>query len=61
MLTDADRYTLILSTNMVFGEYSKEWSLILASLVLTAIPVVIIYAFFQKYIMEGITEGAVKG
>ncbi|RXZ84154.1 carbohydrate ABC transporter permease [Paenibacillaceae bacterium] len=61
MLTDVDRYTLILSTNMLFGEYNKEWSLILASLVLTAIPVVIIYAFFQRFIMQGITEGAVKG
>ncbi|WP_019007178.1 carbohydrate ABC transporter permease [Cohnella laeviribosi] len=61
MLTDVDRYTLILSTNMLFGEYNKEWSLILAALVLTAIPVVVIYAFFQKFIMEGITEGAVKG
>lgn len=61
MLTDANRYTLILSTNTLFGEYNKEWSLILAALVLTAIPVIIIYAFFQRFIMEGITEGAVKG
>ncbi len=61
MLTDVNRYTLILSTNMLFGEYNKEWPLILSSLVLTAIPVVVIYAFFQKFIMEGIAEGAVKG
>lgn len=61
MITDTSQYTLILSTNVLFGEYNKEWSLILASLVLTAIPVLIIYAFFQRYIMEGITEGAVKG
>ncbi|GGG16681.1 carbohydrate ABC transporter permease [Paenibacillus abyssi] len=61
MLTDVERYTLILATNMLFGEYTKEWPLILASLVLTAIPVVIIYGFFQRFIMEGITEGAVKG
>lgn len=61
MLTNADRYTLILSTNMLFGEYNKEWSLILAALVLTAIPVIIIYGFFQKFIMHGIAEGAIKG
>ena len=61
MLTDVNRYTLILSTNMLFGEYNKEWPLILSSLVLTAVPVVLIYAFFQKFIMEGIAEGAVKG
>lgn len=61
MLTDVNRYTLILSTNMLFGEYNKEWPLILSSLVLTAIPVILIYAFFQNFIMEGIAEGAVKG
>ncbi|MBT2288785.1 carbohydrate ABC transporter permease [Paenibacillus albidus] len=61
MLTDSTKYTLILSTNTLFGEYNKEWSLILAALVLTAIPVIVIYAFFQKFIMQGIAEGAVKG
>jgi len=61
MLTDVDNYTLILSTNTLFGEYNKEWSLILAALVLTAIPVIIIYSFFQKFIMHGIAEGAIKG
>ncbi|MGR6127631.1 carbohydrate ABC transporter permease [Paenibacillus sp. SER-28] len=61
MLTDVNHYTLILSTNMLFGEYNKDWSLILAALVLTSIPVILIYAFFQKFIMEGIAEGAVKG
>jgi raffinose/stachyose/melibiose transport system permease protein len=61
MLTDVNKYTLILSTNTLFGEYNKEWSLILAALILTAIPVLVIYAFFQRFIMAGIAEGAVKG
>jgi len=61
MLSDANAYTLIISTNKLFGEYNKEWALILAGLVLTAIPVVLIYAFFQRYIMHGIAEGAIKG
>lgn len=61
MITDANKYTLILSTNTLFGEYNKEWSLILAALVLTALPVIVIYGFFQKFIMQGIAEGAIKG
>ncbi|MEK5235660.1 carbohydrate ABC transporter permease [Paenibacillus sp. FSL L8-0470] len=61
MLTDSTKYTLILSTNTLFGEYNKEWSLILAALVLTALPVIVIYGFFQKFIMQGIAEGAIKG
>lgn len=61
MLTDSTKYTLILSTNTLFGEYNKEWSLILAALVLTALPVIVFYGFFQKFIMQGIAEGAIKG
>lgn len=61
MLSDVNNYTLILSTNKLFGEYTKEWSLILAALVLTAVPVILIYAIFQKFIVSGIAEGAVKG
>ncbi|MNY68282.1 L-arabinose transport system permease protein AraQ [compost metagenome] len=62
MLTDSDHYTLLLSTNMLFGEYgNNEWSAILAALVMTMLPVVIFYLLLQKYILKGIADGAVKG
>ncbi|WP_338042300.1 carbohydrate ABC transporter permease [Paenibacillus alba] len=61
MLTDFHKYTLVLTINMFFGKYSREWSLILASLILSSIPIVIIFAIFQRWIIQGITEGAVKG
>lgn len=61
ILTDSDKYTLLLSTNMLFGQYSNDWSNILASLILAMLPVVIFYLFLQRYILNGIAEGAVKG
>jgi raffinose/stachyose/melibiose transport system permease protein len=61
MLTDFRNYTLVLTINMFFGKYSREWSLILASLILSSIPVIVIFAVFQRWIIQGITEGAVKG
>ncbi|MEK3837102.1 MULTISPECIES: carbohydrate ABC transporter permease [unclassified Paenibacillus] len=62
MLTDADQYTLLLSTNMLFGQYgNNDWSAILSSLVLTMLPVVVLYLLLQKYILNGIADGAVKG
>ena len=61
MLTDSDYYTLLISTNMLFGEYNNDWSAILSSLVLTLLPVVALYLLLQKYIIHGIAEGAVKG
>ncbi|WP_046178425.1 carbohydrate ABC transporter permease [Domibacillus tundrae] len=60
MLTDVNNYTLMLSINMLFGQYAADWPKILAALVLTALPVVVFYAFFQKYILEGIADGAIK-
>jgi raffinose/stachyose/melibiose transport system permease protein len=60
MLTDVKNYTLILSINMLFGEYNSDWPKILSSLVIVALPVIVFYAFFQKYIIKGIAEGAIK-
>ncbi len=61
IITNSDKYTLLLSTNMLFGQYSNDWSNILASLLLAMLPVIVIYVFLQKYILNGIAEGAVKG
>ncbi|MFA9399039.1 MAG: carbohydrate ABC transporter permease [Clostridiaceae bacterium] len=61
MLQNSKNYTLVLSTNMLFGQYNSDWTAILSALIMAAIPVVIFYAFFQKYILQGITDGSVKG
>ncbi len=38
-----------------------DWNLIFADLVLTSLPVVILYLFAQRFIIGGLTAGAVKG
>lgn len=43
-----------------FGEYTIQWELALAGLVLAIIPIITLYIFLQKYIVEGVTEGATK-
>jgi raffinose/stachyose/melibiose transport system permease protein len=60
-LSDNKKYSLLLSTNILFGQYSSDWSAILSALILSAIPVIIFYAIFQRQILKGIGEGAVKG
>lgn len=52
--------TLPLKMFYFFGQYSKQWNLALAGLVLAMIPVIIFYLFAQKYIVKGITQGAIK-
>jgi len=61
VISKSEKYTLLLSTNTLFGQYSSDWTAILSSLILAAIPVIIFYAFFQRRILEGIADGAVKG
>lgn len=52
--------TLPLSTYNFFSSYSVDFTPLMAGLVMTIIPVLILYLFLQKYIIEGIAEGAVK-
>jgi len=47
---------------MIFqGAHFTEYPLLMAGITLTVIPIVVIYLFMQRYIIEGITAGAVKG
>lgn len=44
------------------GGYGRvEWGAIMASMVITITPIVILYLFLQKYIVKGVLSGAVKG
>ncbi|WP_067837692.1 carbohydrate ABC transporter permease [Amphibacillus sediminis] len=53
-------HTIPLKTFYFFGEYSRQWNLALAGLVLAIIPIIILYMFLQKYIIKGISDGSVK-
>lgn len=52
--------TIPLRMYYFFGEYTVQWELALAGLVLAIIPIILLYIFLQKYIVEGVTEGATK-
>ena len=43
------------------GKYGTKWSYLTAFAVVTIIPVALIFIFMQKYIISGMTSGAVKG
>lgn len=43
------------------GQYGTKWSYLTAFAVVTIIPVALIFIFMQKYIIAGMTSGAVKG
>lgn len=43
------------------GEYSTSWQLVLAFITLTILPAIAVFVLAQRYIVEGLTAGAVKG
>lgn len=43
------------------GQFASRWNYLSVSIVLVALPMVILYLFLQKYIIEGIAAGAIKG
>lgn len=57
----SDKWSMPLSIYKFFGKYQQSWNLVFADVCLTALPVVIVYVFAQKYIISGMTAGAVKG
>jgi raffinose/stachyose/melibiose transport system permease protein len=53
--------TLQLAQFGFFGMFRQQYSLAMASLVLSAAPVIVFYLVMQKFIIKGIAAGAVKG
>ena len=54
-------YTIPSATQIFYGTYSNDIGLIMAALLLAMLPILILYLFLQRYIVEGVTSGAVKG
>jgi len=60
-LNNTEKWPMTLSVYNFFGMYFKDWNLVCADILLTSIPVLVVYLLGQKYIVSGMTAGAVKG
>lgn len=62
LVTDTARRTLASGLVMTFlGEASTNWSAMMSASVVAALPVTLIFIFLQRYFIQGLTSGAVKG
>ncbi|MGL4336803.1 MAG: hypothetical protein ACRCST_07900, partial [Turicibacter sp.] len=59
-LSKPEQQTLQLSQYIFQGQFSTQYNLAFASYLLVILPVLLIYIFFQKWIIAGVTDGAVK-
>lgn len=61
VLKRKELYTLPIATQVFYGTYSTDIGLVMAALLLAMLPILLLYLFLQRYIVEGVTSGAVKG
>lgn len=60
-LQDQQVQTIPLAISMFFQQYGAQWHLMAAATMIAMVPAVLLFAFGQKYFMEGLSAGAVKG
>lgn len=59
--TDAARPLTTGVMNMLVSAFNIEWSLLMAAAVMMSAPLIVIFAFLQKYLTRGFGAGGVKG
>ncbi|HMN28387.1 MAG TPA: sugar ABC transporter permease [Caldilineaceae bacterium] len=62
MLTTVDNYTLAVGLSLfIRDQYANRWGQFAAGALIGALPTVIIFMALQRYLVSGLTSGAVKG
>lgn len=61
LMTDSTKWTLVLQVFNFVTLYSTNWGVVFAFMVMVVSPVLIIYLFLQRYIIDGLTAGSLKG
>jgi raffinose/stachyose/melibiose transport system permease protein len=53
--------TLVLAAYTFVGQFNTQWHYAMTAMVLAVVPSIIFFIFLQKYIVDGVVAGAVKG
>lgn len=63
VLQDTRQFTMAVGLTLFVrnGQYSEAWGVFSAGALIGAIPIVTLYLFLQRYLVSGLTAGAVKG
>lgn len=61
LMSSSDRTTIPMMVYNFYGLYARDWQYVFAAIMFTVLPIFLLYLCLQKYIVEGMTAGAVKG
>jgi len=60
-VADPELKTLSTVLYMYMGQFSNKWNMMSATILIVSIPMILLYLFLQRFIIEGMTSGALKG
>ncbi|MBN7573780.1 MULTISPECIES: carbohydrate ABC transporter permease [Clostridium] len=60
-LNNSAKWPMTLAVYNFFGAFENSWNLVSADIILTLLPVLVIFILGQKYIVGGVSAGSVKG
>lgn len=60
-LTSLEKFTLPIALHHIHKSIHLPWGSIMAGSVILTVPVIVLFLFFEKYLVKGLTAGAVKG
>ncbi|MFP4497308.1 MAG: sugar ABC transporter permease [Vulcanimicrobiota bacterium] len=62
VMTGEDQFTLAVGMRaFISGSFSTNWTQFAAAAIVGALPILVIFFAFQKFLVEGLTKGALKG
>lgn len=60
-LNDLDKFTVALGLKALISSYNTQWNYLMAAAMVVVLPLILLFAFTQRYFIEGLTLGGVKG
>jgi multiple sugar transport system permease protein len=60
LATEADAQPVTVTLNSFVGQYGTQWAPLMAAATVVAIPIVVLFVIFQRFIASGLTAGSVK-
>jgi ABC-type glycerol-3-phosphate transport system permease component len=62
VLTTTERVrTISVAIASLIGEFTTEWNQVMAAAAIGTVPVIVVFIFFQRQLMQGMMGGAIKG
>ena len=60
ILSDEQNYTMPIKMKVFNGTYMNNWELLIPAILMTILPILITYLIGQRFIIKGVSQGAIK-